>query len=133
MVSRFQGLVENLPEVLALVGRILWPQNFMAVKVRLFSLLTIGLIVKSAVGIDLSLLRRGGVSSVDLKVAGADLVSVLVVAVTLAFLVMADIVIFIRRRAFDRELLEFAKDPSVSEPLKRDVIHALLDERNRRF
>jgi hypothetical protein len=105
----------------------------MGLKVRLFALLTIGLVAKSALGFDFRLVRGPRSSSIDLKVTGADLLSVLVTAVTLAFLVLANVVVLIRRRSFDRELLDFARDPNVPDTLKRDVIFALLDERNRRF
>lgn len=133
MAAWLDTVADVLGAMAETIRRILWPQTFMALKVRLFGLMTLALIGKSVLDLSLEAKKAVESSSIVLRVAGIDLETVVVTALTLAFLVLANVVVFIRRERFNRELLDFARDPNVSDQLKTQVIEQLLAEQTRRF
>ena len=67
------------------------------------------------------------------RVGGLDTVAITATAITLGLLVLANVFIAVRRTIFNQELLDFARDPLVSEGLREQIVKDLLEERNRRY
>jgi hypothetical protein len=131
--SWINELLDRLAEFAGGIARFLWPQTFLAFKVRLFTLWVAVLAGKAALNFDLDITRSGDGSEVRFHIGGVDVVSIAATAVTLGILVLANVFIAVRRARFNREILEFARDPSVPESLKREVIERMLDERSQRY
>jgi hypothetical protein len=119
--------------IAAAIARFFWPQTFLAFKVRLFMLWTGVLVGKAALNFDLEFTRSLAGSSLTVRIGGLDTAAIASTTVTLGVLTLANVFIALRRNRLSRELMDFARDPGVSDSLKREVIERLLDERNRRY
>lgn len=122
-----------LTECVGLLGRLIVPRTFMGLKARLFSTLVLGLVAQLAFDFEVQIPWHSQPGSVAVSMPDADLGTVVVVAAAMALLVLANVIIQIRRIGFNRELMAFARDQGVPETLRRDVIERLLHERNNRF
>lgn len=133
MASKLEGAFDLVRDIGSVIARVFWPQTFLAFKVRVFALWTTVLAGKAALSLDLGFTRSAAATSFTARLGGIDTVSIIATAITLTLLLLSDVIIAIRRRSFDRDLLELARDPSVPNNIKEQVIGYLLDERNRRY
>jgi len=123
----------NLLDVIELIGRIFFPRSFMALKVRLFTLLIAGLIASFAFSFELRWVQNTSLPTIALSVPGNDVLTVLIAASTLFFLILVDLFIIVRRQRFDKELLDFAREANIRDDVKGHIISLLLQERNSRY
>jgi hypothetical protein len=122
----------NFFDIIELIARIFFPRSFMALKVRLFTLLIAGLIASFAFNFELRWGQNTNLPTLVLSVPGNDIWTVLIAALTLFFLVLADLFIIVRRQRFDKELLDFTRESNVRNVVKEYVIAHVLRERNSR-
>lgn len=113
--------------------RILFPRSFIAFKVRLYSLLLLGLVVDFGLRLRLRPLSNNAEPGLSLELSGPDLAVIIVCAITLIFLVLVNWILRIRHQQLRMESIELAKQPGIPNGLKRDVIREVLRESQRIF
>lgn len=122
-----------MPEFLEQVLRLIVPRAFLGLKVRLFTLLVLGLAVDVGLRLRIEFRPTSGLPSVDLQFDASDAVIVASCAVTVVFLVTVDWILYLRRQRLHRDLLALVKDSAVPDPQKAKIIDFIIEQNRQAY
>jgi hypothetical protein len=97
----------------------------MAFKSRLYSLLVLGVVASIAFNFEIYISKSNGMPFMKFNIPGNDLYIVLVCGCILIFLVFFNLIRYKRKKDFQKELLDFARDPNISEEFKYVIINEI--------
>ena len=108
------------------------PKTFGALKVRLLTLVVLGLALDVGIKLQLSAGRLPEWPRFTFEIAGPDTAVVIAALVAVSFCVAADLALHLRRLALDRDLVGLAKDPQLDPRLRQAIINAVLIPEHKR-
>jgi hypothetical protein len=114
-------------EVLETLRRAAVPRSFLALKFRLFVLLAMGLAADVSIRLHIDNSESGWWPRVKFELPGAELAIVISCAITVMFLVMCNVVLYLRQQRLSRELLALVKEPGIPDDVKPSIVRALLE------
>jgi hypothetical protein len=108
------------------------PRTFGALKVRLLSLVILGLVLDIGIKFQLAAGALRQWPQFSFELAGPDTTVIVAALVTAVFFVAADLVLHLRRITVDHDLMKLATDPQTDPELRKAIIKAVtLREENR--
>ena len=122
-----------MTELLEIILRLLVPRSFIGLKIRLFSLLIVGVIADLGLKISISTSKASSIPIFGFEIPGSSLATVIICSILVVFLVLVDMIIIQRKQRFRERMFTLLTDPNVDESTKAFLIDSLGWENRERF
>ena len=109
--------------------RIIFPESFASLKVKLFFILITGVIIDIGLKVSFLSTESHGIKVLGVELPGTSLSVVIICSLLFVFLIAVDFIIIRRKQSFQKKLFELLADPNIDEGTRLFIMEHIRHER----